>query len=352
MLYSYVADHFQYLACIGPIAIFSAFMTTMSLQLESAEQTRAGVRLGRAAGNFLVCSVLAIMAYLSWTQAHIYDSTTVLWRDTIRKNPLSWMAHNNLGVDLSNQGKSDEAFSEYDEAIKINPQNAITHNNIGFEYAKSKNWAKAEESYKVALRLKPDYPAVYLNLGKMYLELGRFDEARFFLSTVIGKPGDPGTKRNSDAVSRAHYYLGLVALKSGDYENGTSHFLSALRSNSFFPEAHYNLGYALALQYGVGRKHEVIFHYQEALRLNPKYSEAHNNLGAMLFSQGNVAEAADHFRRAVEADSLNMEAYNNYGTALLQLGKTTEAILQFRKALEIKPDYAKARDNLDRALRR
>lgn len=351
MLYSYVADHFQYMACIGPLVMLSGIPSNLIFRSESVASMPTIGRHGRILSYFVVCSVLTVMGYLTWSQAHLYDSTDVLWRDTIRKNPLSWMAHNNMGVDLSRQGKSDQAFFEYNLAIKINPNNAVTFNNIGTEYAKNKNWTKAEESYKEALRLKPNYPSVYLNLGKLYLDLGRFVEARFFLSSVIGKPNDSGTERNSNA-SWAHYYLGLVSLNTGNVVDSTEHFLLALKINPYFSEVHYNLGYALFLQYGVDRSREVMFHYQEALRLNPKYSEAHNNLGALLFSQGKLEEAADHFRRAVEVDPLNCEAFNNLGTSLLQLGKTDEAIRQYRKALEIKPEYMKAKDNLNRALRR
>src|SRR5439155_24378123 len=74
--YSFVADHFQYLAGLGLIACAASLL---------------GRLLGPAAGV-----VLLLLSMLTWRQAHIYHDNGTLWHNTVIKNPGSWMAHVNL----------------------------------------------------------------------------------------------------------------------------------------------------------------------------------------------------------------------------------------------------------------
>jgi hypothetical protein len=72
--YSFVADHYQYTASIGPIALFAAGAARL---LEGREA--AGRRLVGAAGALL----LLVLGALTWQQTHIYENRETLWRDTI-----------------------------------------------------------------------------------------------------------------------------------------------------------------------------------------------------------------------------------------------------------------------------
>src|SRR5439155_18126658 len=76
-LFSFVADHFQYLASIGIIALAAA----------------TAASLPRHAGQALSLAVLAILATLTWKQSHLYANAETLYRATIRGNPGCWMAY-------------------------------------------------------------------------------------------------------------------------------------------------------------------------------------------------------------------------------------------------------------------
>jgi superkiller protein 3 len=52
---------------------------------------------------------------------------------------------------------------------------------------------------------------------------------------------------------------------------------------------------------------------------------------------------------AVRLDPANAEAYNALGVALAKAGRIGEAMVQFSRAVELAPDFAAARQNLERA---
>jgi protein O-mannosyl-transferase len=86
--FSYVADHFQYLASIGLIVLVSA-----SLAIAFRRRTPGTLVLAAA-------PLLLVLALLTWRQAHNYRDTETLYRATIAANPQAWLAHNNLAVVL------------------------------------------------------------------------------------------------------------------------------------------------------------------------------------------------------------------------------------------------------------
>src|SRR5206468_11638596 len=94
--YTFVADHYQYLACIGPIALFSAGVASLA---DVFKQHRA---LVLSAALFAVASLGA----LTWRQAVMYGDIETLWRTTLARNPECWMAHTNLGLVLLQKATS------------------------------------------------------------------------------------------------------------------------------------------------------------------------------------------------------------------------------------------------------
>src|SRR5262249_29948421 len=95
--YTFVADHYQYLGSIGPIALVSASVATLSRSIKRLPWLEIA---GGAA--ILIC-----LSLLTWRQAAAYRDLETLWRTTIAKNPSCWMAYNNLGVVQFQKGDLD-----------------------------------------------------------------------------------------------------------------------------------------------------------------------------------------------------------------------------------------------------
>jgi len=203
--YSYVADHFQYLACIGPITLFAAGAAWCC-----SKYRHGRLKLFRAAGAL----VIGALALMTWRQGNMYAGEWTLWNETLKRNPFSVMAHNNLGSILSKRGKPLEAMAHFEEALKVRPDFEITNYNISMTYynrgvalAALGRIDEAMEQYGEALRVRPDFERALNNLGSLLAQKGRIEEAvRCWATAAEIKPDYAG----------AHYNLLLGYTQLGD----------------------------------------------------------------------------------------------------------------------------------------
>lgn len=289
--YSFVADHFQYHASLGLIALGAAVLAWGVQRLGAR-----GVRLGWVDAAIL----LAALGFLTWRQAHIYQGPEALWADTLAKNPRCWMAHGNLGFHYSRKGDLDRAEDNYRASLRIHPHDASMYGSLGVALTAQGKFKEAIESCREAIRLEPTLAEGHNNLGGALAADGRPDEA-------------------------------------------TAAYREAVRLDPKYVMARYNLGTALA---ATGQNAEAEPEFREVLRLNPEHFGAHNNLAVALVAMGRVPEALEHYVHALRIKADYPEAHFNYATALARGGRLDEALLHLREAVRLKPDYAAAWFNL------
>jgi tetratricopeptide (TPR) repeat protein len=371
--YSYVADHFQYLACIGLISLaVSTGAAICQRAVHGEEHSRRAGQRGRDLGTIAAAIVLLILGASTWRQACIYQNMETLWRDTLTKNPQCWMAHNDLGIVLVSLGRVQEATEHYEQVLQINPRNAAAHNNLGLALVSLGRVQEAIAHYEQALQIKPDYAEAHYNLGIALAQTGKIEEAvahyeqalrikpdhaeaHYNLGVALAQAGRVGEAirhleqalRIKPDYAEAHYNLGVALARLGRLQEAMGHWEQALRIKPDYAEAHYNLGVALAQADRVG---EAIRHLEQALRIKPDYAEAHYNLGVALAQADRVGEAIRHLEQALRIKPDYAEAHNNLGTVFLQEGKFNDAIGHYEQALRIKPDHAEAHYNLGVAL--
>lgn len=166
--YSFVADHFQYLACIGPISLFAAGGDRALRRIRAA---------GRVVPPIAAGTVCLVLAALSWRQAGIYKDQETLWRDTIAKNPASWLAHNNLGRLFLLRGELEPAIAQFDLAIGAKGDYFEAYLNRGSAKRKRGDLDGAIGDYETAAMLEPRDPAPHFNRGNLEQDLGRHKAA-------------------------------------------------------------------------------------------------------------------------------------------------------------------------------
>jgi protein O-mannosyl-transferase len=147
MRFSLVADHYQYAATIVPAAALAAAAATLGRRCRFPAWIAYGLGVG----------LLAILAGLTWSQCRIYADAETLYRETIKKNPDCWMAHNNLGNLLTTRRKFAEAEYHCRRALEIKSDLADAHYNLGVALAGTGRVDEAIEHYQEALKIKFDY---------------------------------------------------------------------------------------------------------------------------------------------------------------------------------------------------
>ena len=214
---AWVADHFQYLADIGIIALACAAGTLLW-----RKATQPGRRLIAAVG----VAIVAVFAVCTFARSMDYRSEYTLWTDTVAKNPGAWQAQirlgaallarnevraatahfaeavrlnpdlpdgrNNLGLGLVRQGQVAEGIAQYRTSIRLQDEQFFAHANLADALASQKQYAEAIVEYRSALRWHPTLVPLIFRLGTALMESGNLDEAvATFEKAKALAPGEP-----------------------------------------------------------------------------------------------------------------------------------------------------------------
>ncbi len=334
-VFSYVADHWQYLPCLGLIALVTEGGASLMRRLVHSGRTRW---LAGASGTAL----LAVLFALTWRQSGLYRDDVTLYTDTLAKNPACWMARNNLGLHLMDAGDAPAAIGQLKEAVRLKPDNAESHNNLGNALTKiGGHPAEAVAEFEAALQLQPGMAEAQSNLGVALVNIpDRFADGIAHLRAALQLRPDYAETHNSLGVALARV-PGQLSAAIAEYE-------AALRLKPDYPEATNNLGNALVR---AGRAAEAVTLLAPLQRAHPGEAGYAYNLGTALATAGRPAEAVAAFERSLQLQPDNPDAHNNLGNVLSELGRDTEAIGHYRAALRLDPNSAESHFNLGRALR-
>lgn len=329
--YSFVGDHFQYLASMGPLALAGAGLTAGLHRIGSAPRWLMGG---------LGALLLVAPGVLSWRQSAMYRSDEVLWTTTLERNPASWIAHNNLAVDLSHRpDRTDEAIAHFEAALRLRPSHARAHFNLAQVLEKipgRQNDAIAQ--YELAVRIDPNFGEAHQNLAvRLSAQPGRQAGAIAHYEQAL---------RLMPASAESHYDLAIELAKlSGPPADIIRHYREAVRLKPDFAEAHYNLALMLARQPASAT--EAAAHFESALRLRPDWPEAHNNYAILLSDlPGRLPEAIAHYEQALRLRPGDPRLHDNLAGAWFHTGRLAEAISELETALKLDPGNEAVRQHL------
>jgi len=279
MKYSFVADHFQYLASIGIIVLLVGSATAF---------VRGSSGFVRLVATNLAVLMLMVLVVLTWRQGRIYEDTEVLWKDTIAKNPGCWMAHNNLGALYQQSGQTGRAFFHFREALRIKPEHAGAHSNLAIVWCGQRKWEEGEYHFQQALRLDPSIPGVHYNYGVCLQLQDRMKEAIDAFTKAI---------RRRPTYVQAHYNVAAVLIDQGRTSEAMEHLERVVTLDPLFVPAYHQMGIALASQ---GRFEDAVRQYREAIRLDPEYAQAHAELAEAYYHLREYDLARKHLRTSTE----------------------------------------------------
>ena len=329
--YSFVADHFQYLASLFIIALAVGVVGALIRNFARAVVPSAVV---------VTLVVSFILGVLTWRQGYAYKDPEVLWRDVLRKNPTAWIAHNNLAQILYERGEIYKSIEHYQSAVDIWPKAREARHNLGSSLFKVGRVSEAEAHFKAALIVAPGSAQTLSELAVLYSVTGRLAQAResaFKASTM--------ESANADILNN----LGIVFLRSNMADMAMDSFVKAVMIKPGFTEAHNNIGITHSME---GRLAAAVVAFKKALAIDPAYTEGHYNIAVTLQDLKQIDEAEAHYKEAVRLDPLHAQSLNNLGSIYFQKGELKEAEKFYRAAIKANPDFTEAEKNLANTLKR
>ena len=317
-VFSYVADHFAYLAT----AVLDA-----ALAIGAATWMLRGNRPLPAVYAGVFAAIAAACAVATYRDTKPYVSAETLYRRTLVGNPDAWLAQGNLGTILLDQGAIPEAIDHLKQARALNPLYPEPANNLANAYSHLRDWESALPLYAEAVRLRPTYVDAYLNWGNALSEMGRYAEAvERYRSALALRPD----------LAIGYYQLGNAYGNGGDLELAIKAYARAATLNPAYPEAEANWGLALAQK---GQVSEALEHLLRAVALNDKYGQAHAYLGFAYTKVGRYPEAIEQYRRALAVNHNDAEVHFQLALALRAIGRTAEALAEFSEARRLEAPH-------------
>ena len=152
LMSSMVADHLQYMAMPGILALAAALLA----------RAAAGGRAGRVAA-VVTAICLAAMGALTFQRAGVFTSSQRLWADNVEKNPRSAVAWYALGTARLEARALPEAIHCFTEALEQNPEYVVAYDNRGVAYYYTGRYQEAIRDFGNAIALKPDDADAYSN---------------------------------------------------------------------------------------------------------------------------------------------------------------------------------------------
>jgi len=308
--YSFVSDHFQYLACIAPLALAASAGSIALSSLKLTKWRRA------AAGTLLLT-----LGVLTWRQATTYRDAETLYMTTIERNPESWMAQFNWGWILIQKNELDAGIKYLREAAMERPNDAKANTGLADALRGEGQLDEAIMFYKKALASTPDYVAANVGLAVAMEERGELEGAIVhYRAALQQEPNSPDI----------HYDLANILLRNGQIDEAMAEARLTLALEPNFPDAHVTLGNIFLRQ---NDEHRALAEYESALKVSPRSVIAQNNVAWVL------ATASDHaLRNGALAIQLAQESNRSAGGKNLLVLHTLAAAYaenkQFDRAVE------------------
>ncbi|HYF51192.1 MAG TPA: tetratricopeptide repeat protein [Planctomycetota bacterium] len=351
--FSFVADHFQYLATSPLIVFLTGAAWHFGMRLN------ASAPIGTALGALLLCAFGAV----SFLHSMNFQSDEVMWKAVFERNPQSWLAHKNMGTSLFNRGQRSEALEHYRKAMEHGPRPLDTR--LGFQLGEALETTGdaggAREMYtrafaescafeivasrnrelpllgRVVRKLAgtpPDFLSIY-----EYQRVTATEDALLALAQLEKREGkrELAVKWIAQAEElRPTSYKpvmarGYLAAEAGENEKALGLFSLAAAKTTISGEPHVLCG-KLLLQ--MGKIEEAHAAFVQALKREPRHAEAHLQLGVLEARAGNFPAAYEHLKDAVEADSALLDAHANLARVLLAMKRYEAAATSLQQAVQ------------------
>jgi protein O-mannosyl-transferase len=160
-----LADRYTYIPLIG------LFIMIVWGGAETAGKWRKGL----PAVGVVTAIVVAILSVLTVNQIRYWQNSYDLYAHALAVVERNWLAHNNMGILLSQHNRNDEAIIHFQESVRLNPRGVEGFRNLGNSYQMAGRHSEAIEAFRQAVWINPNDAESHYRLGFAYL-MGGFSD--------------------------------------------------------------------------------------------------------------------------------------------------------------------------------
>lgn len=276
-----MADRYTYLPSIGLFLILAWGARDLLGAIPAGRR-----RVVLAGGALAVVAALSVAAH---AQVRTWQNSLTLFRHALKVTDDNYLAHLNVAVALSHEGKQEESLHHYREVLRLQRNLAEAHAALGTALRRWGRNAEALPHLRRAVQLKPDRPRFRHTLAITLDDLGHREEAKVQLRKAV---------ELSPRFADAHFGLGAILQEEGRTDEALRHYQAALEANPDLAALYEPAATLLARR---GDLPGAVRLYEEAIRRQPTPA-AHFNLAITLERLGRPVEARQHYERALVLD--------------------------------------------------
>ncbi len=306
-IYTFVADHYQYLACIGIIILVTQTAAWILDQAaepshdapadssapgDHAAQAQPGM-VGHSSSRLAIAVsalVLLILGSITWAQSEVYTPPLRVWTHDLKYNPTCWVAMEQVGTHDFVHGRMAEGLALLHKANQLSHgEDLVVTSDLGDAYRALHQYARAIPYYRRSLDDAGIQPPTIRHLVECYEALGDWHQAY------------------ADMLRAVKLLPHSVVLQTQ-----LADILSAARHPK-----------------------RAIPHYQIAIKYEPTDTKALFGLAQALTRLGHWRQAIPYFKRALHVSPAFGQGHFAYGVGLLQHGDPIAAAAEFQTVLTL-----------------
>ncbi len=274
------------------------------------------------------------------------------------------------GIELSSQGKYEEAIQCYDQALVINPDDKEGWNGKGDALDDLGKHEEAIICYDYVLRIHPD-DSTWAMKGIVLNKINRHQEANICFDKALAMNPHNATAltmKKSNQEKRVTLDLlekgdklskmmgkAIEAYQAKKYEEAIPHLqesLKILKDDPYEKKMFYEITSILTPMlshcfFKINKFEEALVFINKSIIIKQDVSKYWNLKGEILFAQLKHEGAIICFDKALEIDPDKSPYLRNKGECLDKLSKYAESISCYEKALEKDPNNEKIQKDLD-----
>ncbi|MEI7661005.1 MAG: tetratricopeptide repeat protein [Bacteroidota bacterium] len=271
-----MADRYTYLSSFG---LFFLVAWGIGFLFERFASTRVLV-----AGLFVLYA--AGLSAGSNQRCRTWHDSYSFWNDVMEKYPHFYPAINNLGVFNEKEGNMEEAFRLFDNSIRVNQHNPEAYFHRGSIYGKAGQSQEAISDFTQAIGYSPTFTKAYINRAIARAMIRDYPGAMADLDRVLAK------EKNGEAFLNR----GIMLNEIKRYDQAIPDLQEAVKLDPSCVKCCYSLGLAC---YNARRYPEAINAFSTCIGLEPAYGSAYYYRALSGIESGKGGSSCNDLQKAV-----------------------------------------------------